>query len=196
VLARGFAGLSEAPAFAALGLCSCVDLCHLAPVSQKCLGSADSLQPSQDGRASEVRSKIDARNRRVLVVDDNAFVRSVLERILRAKGYDVVCCASGEEAVGLFAALWMAIDIAILDMSMPGMDGCDTYRAMRAIDSSVRVVLCSGATDGRRVELALREGAIAFMPKPFSPEQVERVLQDALERGCQRTAPREMRTTG
>jgi DNA-binding NtrC family response regulator len=187
---------TKARVFVALGLCSRANLCHLAPVTQERFGSVDPSSQPRDGRASEVRSKVDACNRRVFVVDDNSFVRSVLERILRAKGYDVVACASGDEAVSLFAVLWQAVDVAIVDMCMPGMDGCDTFRAMRAIHPDVRVVLCSGATDRQRVDMALREGAHAFMLKPFTPDQVERTIEDALQSRCERTQQRTVRSTG
>lgn len=138
-----------------------------------------SIAPS--GAASEVRAKVEARSGRVLLVDDNAVVREVLERILRLNGYDVVTAANGEEAVGMYRALSGAVDLVMLDMCMPGMDGYDTYRALRAVRADVTVILCSGAADPTRVEKALNEGVFAFLGKPFSASQVMTLVDAALQ---------------
>ncbi|MBI5538094.1 MAG: response regulator [Deltaproteobacteria bacterium] len=124
----------------------------------------------------------------MLLVDDNAVVRDVLERILRMNGYDVVAVASGEEAVAMYRALSAAVDLVLLDMCMPGMDGYDTYRELRGIRADVRVILCSGSADPTRVERALADGVFAFLGKPFTPSQVTTLVDAAVGRKVD-TAP-------
>jgi len=115
------------------------------------------------------------------VVDDEDVVRTVLARMLQELGYDVVSVSSGEEALGIFAALSQAIDLVMLDMCMPvGPDGYDTFRGLRSMRGDVRVVICSGYADCDRIGRALAEGAITFLPKPFDLEQVANVVARAM----------------
>ena len=105
---------------------------------------------------------------RLLLADDSAAVRVTTRLLLCSQGFSVVEAGSGEEAVALYRELGATIELVMLDMQMPGMDGLDTLRALRGLDSSVRVVMVSGGGRTERVERALREGALAFVPKPFS----------------------------
>jgi CheY-like chemotaxis protein len=118
-----------------------------------------------------------------MVVDDDPVVREVTQRILRAYGFDAIACSSGEEAVALYHTLTSAVDVILVDMCMPGMDGYDTFRALRALRSEAPVVLCSGAADAGRIQLGLDHGAAAFLAKPFTPgalvDLLGRVLAEA-----------------
>jgi len=141
------------------------------------------------GPASEVRAKATAGCGRVLIVDDDAVVRCVLERVLRMNGYDVVSVSSGEEAVAMYRALSTAVDVVLLDMTMPGMDGYDTFRALQTIRADARVVLVSGAADPGRVERALGEGAFGFFGKPFTAAQVLSIVEAAVGRKADSASP-------
>ncbi len=85
-----------------------------------------------------------ASGRKVLVVDDEAFVRKVAQRVLKRAGFEVLLAEDGATAVELFRQHASAIQLVLLDLTMPDMDGEQTFKALRAIDPQVNVVLSSG----------------------------------------------------
>jgi CheY-like chemotaxis protein len=110
----------------------------------------------------------------VLVVDDEPVVRQMAGRLLERLGYTALLAASGEEAVGIAAAYPDAV--VLLDLVMPGLDGRETFLALRKAVPSVRVVVSSGfSLDGRGQEL-LDLGACAFLQKPYSLQQLSEAI--------------------
>jgi two-component system cell cycle sensor histidine kinase/response regulator CckA len=115
---------------------------------------------------------------RVLLVDDEAFVRAGAERALARLGCEVTVCDGGEAAVRHLEA--NRVDLAIVDLGMPGLDGLQTFRALRAVDPGLPVVIASGyGRDGRAQEV-LDEGALAFLQKPWTLEQLAGAVTVAL----------------
>jgi DNA-binding response OmpR family regulator len=107
----------------------------------------------------------------VLIVDDEENQRRTLSIGLRLEGFDVVVASSSQEALrALLAAAGSpstGIDLALIDLMMPGLNGLDLARQMRRNFPSVRVVLSSAYhLSARQVERA-DCGAIAFVPKPY-----------------------------
>lgn len=108
--------------------------------------------------------------RTVLVIDDERNMRWVLERALTKAGYDVVTAERGEEALQHFAR--RSIDLVLLDLKMPGMDGMTVLRELRRRDKHVPILLLTAyATVPTAVE-ALRIGANDYLRKPFDVETV------------------------
>ncbi|MCC5885403.1 MAG: PAS domain S-box protein [Gammaproteobacteria bacterium] len=116
------------------------------------------------------------RHGRVLVVDDEPGVRETLDRNLTRMGYTVVLAADGQEALECFARDPAAIDLVIMDVTMPRMSGDDAFRAMRQLRPDVDVILMSGF--GRRAVLqrVLGEGAAGVLKKPFTREELDAEL--------------------
>jgi CheY-like chemotaxis protein len=115
-------------------------------------------------------------------VDDEASVRGVATRMLATCGLSTLTASSGEEAVALLEANPGAISIVLLDLTMPEMNGEETYRRMRAIDRSVPVLLMSGYTEQEASTHFGGQGTSGFIQKPFRLEElkeaVRRVLTD------------------
>jgi two-component system cell cycle sensor histidine kinase/response regulator CckA len=115
-----------------------------------------------------------------LIVDDEASVRGVATRMLAACGLDTLAASSGEEAVALLEAHDIAL--ILLDLTMPVMDGEETYRRLRAIDRSVPVLLMSGYTEHEASTYFGGQGTSGFIQKPFRlaelKEAIRRVLSD------------------
>jgi len=109
---------------------------------------------------------------RVMLVDDEEIVRNFAQRVLESQGYDVIPLADGAEAVDYFRQKHLTVDLVILDMVMPRMDGPTTLRKLRKIDPSVRVLLASGFSKDEVASGLLREGANGFLGKPFSVEEL------------------------
>lgn len=118
--------------------------------------------------------------RRILVIDDEASVRDSLKMILEYDGYDCILAPSGRE--GIDAAERESPDFVLLDVKMPGMDGIDVLRRLRALDETLPVVMISGhGTVATAVE-ATKLGAFDFLEKPLSTERVTVTIRNALDK--------------
>jgi nitrogen-specific signal transduction histidine kinase/CheY-like chemotaxis protein len=104
----------------------------------------------------------------IMVVDDEKQALSVAERILRKFGFDVVAASNGPDAVKAFKRLGGQIDLVVLDIIMPGMDGADVFRELRAIEPDVKVILASGYSVNGQAGAIMKEGAVGFVQKPFT----------------------------
>jgi len=139
------------------------------------------LEDASDTDASGVSAELRASlriddSRHVLVVDDEANVGRMVAEMLATIGYRATVCFDGEEAVGLYRRSGAEIDVVLLDLVMPNMDGKAVYRALKELDPQVRVVVSSGnAIDGGAQEL-LSEGAKDFIQKPYRIADLEAIL--------------------
>jgi signal transduction histidine kinase/CheY-like chemotaxis protein len=116
----------------------------------------------------------------VLVVDDEEMVRDAAARLLRRLGYRVEVAPGGREAVDHLRGHPGEVDAVLLDLAMPGLDGRETFHALRGVDPAVRVVLSSGyGRDGRAQEL-LDEGVLEFVEKPYRLDQLAGALARAV----------------
>jgi signal transduction histidine kinase/CheY-like chemotaxis protein len=117
-----------------------------------------------------------------LIVDDEASVRAVATRMLAACGLAALTASSGEEAVAVLEAHPGGISLVLLDLTMPAMNGEETYRRMRAIDRSVPVLLMSGYSEQEASAQFGGQGTSGFIQKPFRldelKEAIRRVLRD------------------
>lgn len=118
----------------------------------------------------------------VLVVDDEPNVRRTLSLLLRAYGHTAEECAGGAEALARYREAWRAIDVVILDMTLPDLHGEEVLARLRAIDPAVGVVVSSGFS----VRLdAGAAGGVRLLQKPYTPEELARALA-AAARGAPR----------
>ena len=108
----------------------------------------------------------------ILVVDDEDIVLSILSRSFEKVGYRVLTAKDGETAVDVFREHHEEIAGVILDLSMPGMGGEQTFEALREIRSDVLVLLSSGFTESEALERCQERGAVGFLQKPFRPVEV------------------------
>ena len=116
---------------------------------------------------------------RVLVVDDVPANRRLLARILGRRGHEAVEAASGTEALARLTE--GEVDLIFMDVLLPGMDGRETTRRIRAgYLSSARIVGVTGlASDDARTE-CLEAGMDAMVTKPFSVAEVERLIDEVV----------------
>jgi DNA-binding response OmpR family regulator len=122
---------------------------------------------------------------RVMVVDDDLTVREVVVTYLRAAGYDVGEAADGESALtGLRAE---RADLVVLDLMLPGIDGLEVCRRIRATGNDVPVIMLTALGSETDRVVGLERGADDYVTKPFSPRElvlrVESVLRRVGERG-------------
>jgi two-component system cell cycle sensor histidine kinase/response regulator CckA len=115
----------------------------------------------------------------VLVVDDDAMVRTALRGALAGLGYTPLEAASGKEALAMYEQHGSGIRAVVLDMVMPQMSGRVTFEKLRALDPKACVVVMSGYAMSDEVEAMLALGASGFVTKPYSAETLGRVLATA-----------------
>lgn len=117
----------------------------------------------------------------VLVVDDEDIVRESTTSILDFMGFRSLAAESGEKAVQIVKQQPDSVDMVLLDMTMPGMNGVETFKALRAISSGLPVVLASGYSTADTIALFAEEKPNGFIQKPFIPSDLYGVLVKALE---------------
>jgi CheY-like chemotaxis protein len=125
---------------------------------------------------------------RVLIVDDEDGVREVAADLLTSLGYDVTTAADGLAAVDQYRKSVRAVDVVLLDLAMPGMDGRDCFRALKAIDPDVRAVLCTGYGFNVIAQQLLNEGMLGIVAKPYELERLSDAIAHALRAGKHRPA--------
>jgi two-component system chemotaxis response regulator CheY len=115
----------------------------------------------------------------VLIVDDAAFMRMMLRKIIKVAGHEVIGeAADGEQGVELYKELQP--DLTTLDITMPGKDGIEVLRDILEINPQARVVMCSALGQQAKVVECIKLGARDFVVKPFETEVVERAITKAL----------------
>ena len=119
----------------------------------------------------------------VLVVDDEQVLREAALEVLGSLGYRTVGASDGLQALQVVEQRGAEIDVVLLDMSMPGMDGEQTYRAMREIRADLPVLLTTGYALNDAAQRVLDLGVRGFIEKPWSLSKISRALADVLEAG-------------
>ena len=131
-------------------------------------------QSQADSIFDYVPVSITGESRKVLVVDDSDFMRMMLEDILTHHGHTVLQAKGGQECLDLLQK--ETVDVCVLDIGMPGMDGMEVLRRIKEEQPGLRVVMLSALSQESNVRQALQLGADAFVVKPFGAEcLVERV---------------------
>lgn len=124
----------------------------------------------------------------ILIVDDEPNVRLMYRTALAGFGYEIFEAASGEQALEAFRA--RKYNAAILDLRMPGMDGMELLAKMHEIGIMTPVAFVTAYGDVPNAVRAMELGAIDFLPKPPTPEQLRDVVHDILVRhAAPMTAP-------
>ena len=116
---------------------------------------------------------------RVLVIDDDQSLREFLAITLSRDGFEVETAASGPEGLKVLAET--PIDLALVDLKMPGMDGLETLRRIKEANETVSVVIVTAFSTTETAIQALKEGAYDYLIKPFKVDELKLVVRKALE---------------
>jgi len=108
----------------------------------------------------------------ILVVDDESMALVLLKRLLNEAGYQAVTAQSGFEALDLFRRQPQAFQLVLLDLTMPFMDGEETFHRLREIRSDIPVVLCTGFIQRDRLDRLMNAGIAGFLRKPLAPDEI------------------------
>jgi two-component system response regulator MtrA len=116
---------------------------------------------------------------RVLVVDDDTALAEMLGIVLRGEGFDTSFCADGAQALEAFRS--SRPDLVLLDVMLPGKDGIEVCRQIRA-ESGIPIVMLTAKTDTVDVVLGLESGADDYVVKPFKPKELVARVRARLRR--------------
>src|SRR5437016_9276778 len=122
---------------------------------------------------------------RILIVDDDAGQRSLLDSFLRSQGFDTVPVTSGERALETLRTGQFSMMIS--DVRMPGMSGLETLRRARQEHSVLPVLLVTAYADIREAVGAMRDGAVNYLAKPIDLDELVATVQQAT--GLAKTTP-------
>lgn len=120
----------------------------------------------------------------VLLVDDESAVRSTAKRILKQFGFDVMTASSGQSALDVYALHGHAIDLVLLDMTMPYMDGEETFQKLLALDRKVKTVLMSGYSKEDVIGRFNGVTPAGFLQKPFTARGLVRTVRKVLKKNA------------
>lgn len=116
----------------------------------------------------------------ILVADDEDDVRDLVESVLKKGGYRVITANDGIEALNLFKSLNGEIDAVILDLSMPNLSGTETLCQIRALSTTVPVILSSGFCEVDIAERHSENQSSGFIQKPYRPKALLNILSEVL----------------
>jgi CheY-like chemotaxis protein len=128
-------------------------------------------------------SPLAPRTCRVLVVDDDECVRGVLNVAMRQQGFAVWLAVDGQEALDLYRRHRETIDVVLLDVRMPGLDGPQTLAALQELNPRICCCFMSGDPGRYTVERLRDLGAAAVLPKPLHFAEVAQVLRECASDG-------------
>jgi two-component system chemotaxis response regulator CheY len=117
--------------------------------------------------------------KKVLIVDDAAFMRMMLKDILQKNDFEIIGEAENGK-VGVAAYQKFKPDIVTMDITMPEMNGIDAVKAIKALDPAAKIVMVSAMGQQPMVIEAIQAGANDFIVKPFQPERVVEALTKVL----------------
>lgn len=114
----------------------------------------------------------------VMVVDDRRGIRRLLQEVLQGAGYYVVTAAGGKEALERIVRL--SVDLVLLDMKMPGMNGLDTLTMLKRVRPDVTVLIMTAYEELEVLNEAQRRGASGHISKPFDIEDIKEAVASKL----------------
>lgn len=116
---------------------------------------------------------------KVLVIDDDELLLSLMQNILQTQGYTILSTADGPRGIAIYKE--ERPDVVLLDLGLPSMNGLEVLRKIRKFDEKARVIVVTGYGSAESVEVAYRAGAWDFVQKPFDNTDVLQLIKTAIE---------------
>ena len=172
-----------------LGLATCLGIIHsyggaISVNSREGDGAEFTIMLAADqesqtnGLLNEVPQKPLGRGEIILVVDDEMLVAEMARDTLEQFGYQVMVADGGQAALDILSTQGNRINVILIDMMMPDMDGPTTIRAIQDADLDIPIVTCSGLREVSQTHLP---GVVDFIPKPYSDQQLLLTIRHAID---------------
>lgn len=127
-----------------------------------------------------------ATNATVLVIEDDEFVRRLVERVLSQEGYRVLCAPNGQAGVALFRAQRDTVSCIMLDATLPDLQGTEALRQLLEIRNDIPVVLATGRSADEVAPLQAMSSLVNYLMKPFAPAEIVAGVRLAIGAGAAR----------
>ena len=119
----------------------------------------------------------------ILIVDDSSPMRAVIKKVIRASGFNIgklLEASNGKEALEVMNRQWL--DLVLTDYNMSDMNGLELLTTMKDNETLADIPVAMVTTEGstRRAEQFLSQGAVAYIKKPFTPEQIKSCLNEII----------------
>ena len=118
--------------------------------------------------------------KRILIIDDEKNIRLTLRSCLDSQGYEIETAVNGEE--GLSKIIDDGFDLVLLDLKMPGLDGMEVLKRVRGKGINVNVIIMTAYGTVEKAVEAMKLGAIDFLSKPFTPDDIRKIVENVLKR--------------
>ena len=115
----------------------------------------------------------------ILIIDDDREIQSVLSSIITPEGYEVITAGTGKEALKKIGTHF--IDLVLLDIKLPGMDGMKVLKEIKQRDKNLIVIMLTGCGDIKNAVQAMKMGAFNYITKPFENEEILVNINEALQ---------------
>jgi two-component system, cell cycle sensor histidine kinase and response regulator CckA len=162
---------------------------HIASSSELRKGTRfEMLFPRLEGRAAELSGSPVLEpggegSGKIVIAEDETTVREITRRILARIGYEVITTATADEALKLCADRETKVDLLVTDVLMPGIGGIDLAKLVRTSRPEIKVLFISGFTDSDAISAAAAEPNSAFLPKPFTYDELTGAMRSLMEGG-------------
>jgi signal transduction histidine kinase/CheY-like chemotaxis protein len=117
----------------------------------------------------------------ILVVDDEDYVRLLAQTILEKRGYEVLAAEDGRQGVEIFRERASDINVVLLDLTMPVMNGREAFAEMRRIRPDARIIVSSGYTESDAIQHFAGSAPSAFIQKPYQPNALSQRIAEVIE---------------
>lgn len=117
-------------------------------------------------------------SKKILLVDDAAFMRMRVKKVLEDQGYTTIEAADGKEAIDKYTK--EKPDLVMMDITMPVMDGITAIQEIMKLDNSAKIIICSALGQQNMVINGIKAGAKDYVLKPFQPERVLEAVKKQL----------------
>ena len=121
----------------------------------------------------------------ILLIDDEPSVIDVCQDILISLGYKIFAAGSGHDAIDIYKLHKDEIDLVILDMIMPGLNGGETFNQLKSINPQAKVILSTGYSGSEQAQAILERGCSGLIQKPFRIEDISQKIREVLDQGQQ-----------
>lgn len=141
--------------------------------------------PAVDGQETQETQDLElpnGRNELILIVDDEASIREITKTSLEEHNYRTLVAKDGVEALVLYAKYSNDIELVLMDLMMPEMDGVTAIRALKKINSQIKIVVTSGIVSNTKLDEAEPVNVTSFLSKPYTEKELLETLNQILSR--------------
>lgn len=119
---------------------------------------------------------------KIMIADDSRVMRNIIEKVIKAMGYETVHAGNGQEALDLLEKNGKEIGLILLDWNMPVLDGLEVLKSMREQGTyrDIPVLMVSTESEDEKASQAVDAGARGYLSKPFTPEALSAIIQKTL----------------